>query len=117
MFEFLKNSTIRSYIKLDAYYFLIDSFLFYNHQTCYCLNSQIFYIAVPTYDFCFEIFSYFQELSAEDSVTTSKSKELFFSSDVCAIVEHTKNYLAIEDNEVVHIMVLFAFSILFWHNQ
>nr|CAD1817332.1 unnamed protein product [Ananas comosus var. bracteatus] len=45
-----------------------------------------------------------KELSAEDSVTTSKSKELFFSSDVCAIVEHTKNYLAIEDNEVVHIM-------------
>ncbi|OAY70299.1 Glutamine--fructose-6-phosphate aminotransferase (isomerizing) 2 [Ananas comosus] len=45
-----------------------------------------------------------KELSAEDSVTTSKSKELFFSSDVRAIVEHTKNYLAIEDNEVVHIM-------------
>ncbi|XP_020113839.1 glutamine--fructose-6-phosphate aminotransferase [isomerizing] 2 [Ananas comosus] len=32
-----------------------------------------------------------------------KPKELFFSSDLCAIVEHTKNYLAIEDNEVVHI--------------
>ncbi|KAJ6806460.1 glutamine--fructose-6-phosphate aminotransferase [isomerizing] 2 [Iris pallida] len=30
-------------------------------------------------------------------------KELFFSSDLCAIVEHTKNYLSIEDNEVVHI--------------
>ncbi|ONK62803.1 uncharacterized protein A4U43_C07F8300 [Asparagus officinalis] len=30
-------------------------------------------------------------------------KELFFSSDLCAIVEHTKNYLALEDNEVVHI--------------
>ncbi|XP_020703047.1 glutamine--fructose-6-phosphate aminotransferase [isomerizing] 2 [Dendrobium catenatum] len=30
-------------------------------------------------------------------------KELFFSSDLCAIVEHTKNYLAIEDNEVVHL--------------
>ncbi|KQJ89560.1 hypothetical protein BRADI_4g26430v3 [Brachypodium distachyon] len=32
-----------------------------------------------------------------------KPKELFFSSDLCAIVEHTKNYLAIEDNEIVHI--------------
>ncbi|KAJ6831655.1 glutamine--fructose-6-phosphate aminotransferase [isomerizing] 2 [Iris pallida] len=30
-------------------------------------------------------------------------KELFFSSDLCAIVEHTKKYLSIEDNEVVHI--------------
>ncbi|XP_010922125.1 glutamine--fructose-6-phosphate aminotransferase [isomerizing] 1 [Elaeis guineensis] len=35
--------------------------------------------------------------------TNGKPKELFFSSDLCAIVEHTKNYLAIEDNEVVHI--------------
>ncbi|CAA6669157.1 unnamed protein product [Spirodela intermedia] len=32
-----------------------------------------------------------------------KPKELFFSSDLCAIVEHTKKYLAIEDDEVVHI--------------
>ncbi|KAJ3668989.1 hypothetical protein LUZ60_010939 [Juncus effusus] len=32
-----------------------------------------------------------------------KPKELFFSSDLCAIVEHTKNYAAIEDNEIVHI--------------
>lgn len=30
-------------------------------------------------------------------------KELFFSSDLCAIVEHTKDYLSLEDNEVVHI--------------
>lgn len=34
-----------------------------------------------------------------------KPKELFFSSDLCALVEHTKNYLAIEDNEVVHLKV------------
>jgi hypothetical protein len=34
-----------------------------------------------------------------------KPKELFFSSDLCAIVEHTKNYAAIEDNEIVHIKV------------
>ncbi|XP_078435821.1 putative glucosamine-fructose-6-phosphate aminotransferase [Wolffia australiana] len=32
-----------------------------------------------------------------------KPKELFFSSDLCAIVEHTKKYLVIEDDEVVHI--------------
>ncbi|XP_047087520.1 glutamine--fructose-6-phosphate aminotransferase [isomerizing] 1-like isoform X1 [Lolium rigidum] len=30
-------------------------------------------------------------------------REFFFSSDLCAIVEHTKNYLAIEDNEIFHI--------------
>ncbi|KAM0836691.1 hypothetical protein ACQ4PT_062143 [Festuca glaucescens] len=30
-------------------------------------------------------------------------REFFFSSDLCAIVEHTKNYLAIEDNEIIHI--------------
>ncbi|KAH7672290.1 Glucosamine-fructose-6-phosphate aminotransferase isomerising protein [Dioscorea alata] len=35
--------------------------------------------------------------------TNGQPKELFFSSDLCAIVEHTKNYLAIEDSEVVHI--------------
>uniref|UniRef100_A0A1D1XIX5 glutamine--fructose-6-phosphate transaminase (isomerizing) n=1 Tax=Anthurium amnicola TaxID=1678845 RepID=A0A1D1XIX5_9ARAE len=35
--------------------------------------------------------------------TNGKPKELFFSSDLCAIVEHTKNYLAIEDDEIVHI--------------
>ncbi|PUZ62834.1 hypothetical protein GQ55_3G018500 [Panicum hallii var. hallii] len=35
--------------------------------------------------------------------TNGKPKELFFSSDLCAIVEHTKNYLALEDNEIVHI--------------
>ena len=34
-----------------------------------------------------------------------KSEELFFSSDLCAIVEHTKKYLAIEDDEVVHVKV------------
>ena len=39
--------------------------------------------------------------------TNGKPKELFFSSDLCAIVEHTKNYLALEDNEIVHIKVLF----------
>ena len=30
------------------------------------------------------------------------------SSDLCVIVEHTKNYLAIEDNEVVHIKVILS---------
>ncbi|BAF27516.1 Os12g0131150, partial [Oryza sativa Japonica Group] len=35
--------------------------------------------------------------------TNGKPKELFFSSDLFAIVEHTKNYLAIEDDEIVHI--------------
>ncbi|XP_066381836.1 glutamine--fructose-6-phosphate aminotransferase [isomerizing] 1-like [Miscanthus floridulus] len=35
--------------------------------------------------------------------TNGKPKELFFSSDLCAIVEHTKNYLALEDNEICHI--------------
>ncbi|XP_072954283.1 glutamine--fructose-6-phosphate aminotransferase [isomerizing] 1-like [Typha angustifolia] len=54
-----------------------------------------------------------KELSGETSgtlfhdvkalTTNGKPKELFFSSDLCAIVEHTKNYLAVEDNEVVHI--------------
>ncbi|XP_074561486.1 glutamine--fructose-6-phosphate aminotransferase [isomerizing] 1-like isoform X2 [Curcuma longa] len=39
----------------------------------------------------------------KDLTKDEKPKELFFSSDLCAIVEHTKNYLAIEDNEVVHI--------------
>ncbi|VAH92801.1 unnamed protein product [Triticum turgidum subsp. durum] len=38
------------------------------------------------------------------SLTTNGSpREFFFSSDLCAIVEHTKNYLAIEDNEIIHI--------------
>jgi glucosamine--fructose-6-phosphate aminotransferase (isomerizing) len=60
---------------------------------------------------------YFQELSGQKSeksfhdvkalTANGKPKELFFSSDLCAIVEHTKNYLAIEDNEIVHIKVLF----------
>ncbi|PKA63071.1 Glutamine--fructose-6-phosphate aminotransferase [isomerizing] [Apostasia shenzhenica] len=35
--------------------------------------------------------------------TDGQPKELFFSSDLFAIVEHTKNYLAIEDDEVVHL--------------
>uniref|UniRef100_M8C3F8 glutamine--fructose-6-phosphate transaminase (isomerizing) n=1 Tax=Aegilops tauschii TaxID=37682 RepID=M8C3F8_AEGTA len=35
--------------------------------------------------------------------TNGNPKEFFFSSDLCAIVEHTKNYLAIEDNEIIHI--------------
>ncbi|XP_042427932.1 glutamine--fructose-6-phosphate aminotransferase [isomerizing] 2-like [Zingiber officinale] len=39
----------------------------------------------------------------KDLTKDEKPKELFFSSDLCAIVEHTKKYLAIEDNEVVHI--------------
>ncbi|XP_006662707.2 glutamine--fructose-6-phosphate aminotransferase [isomerizing] 2 [Oryza brachyantha] len=53
------------------------------------------------------------ELSGENSgkpfhdvktlTANGKPKELFFSSDLCAIVEHTKNYLVIEDNEIVHI--------------
>ncbi|CAM0874372.1 unnamed protein product [Alopecurus aequalis] len=30
-------------------------------------------------------------------------REFFFSGDLCAIVEHTKNYLAMEDNEIIHI--------------
>lgn len=44
--------------------------------------------------------------------TNGQPKELFFSSDLCAIVEHTKNYLAIEDSEVVHIKVNFYIIIL-----
>ena len=58
----------------------------------------------------------FQELGSQESgksfcdvkarTTNGKPKELFFSSDLCAIVEHTKNYLAIEDNEIVHIKVM-----------
>jgi glucosamine 6-phosphate synthetase-like amidotransferase/phosphosugar isomerase protein len=62
------------------------------------------------------IVSMFQELSGQNNgkpfhdvkalTTNGKPKELFFSSDLCAIVEHTKNYLAIEDNEIVHIKVL-----------
>ncbi|KAJ3668991.1 hypothetical protein LUZ60_010941 [Juncus effusus] len=35
--------------------------------------------------------------------SNDKPKELFFSSDHCAIVENTKNCAAIEDNEIVHI--------------
>ncbi|TVU00762.1 hypothetical protein EJB05_53801, partial [Eragrostis curvula] len=35
--------------------------------------------------------------------SNAKPKELFFSSDLCAVVEHTKNYLALEDNEILHI--------------
>lgn len=59
----------------------------------------------------------FQELSGQQNgkpfhdvkalTTNGKPKELFFSSDLCAIVEHTKNYLALEDNEIVHIKVFF----------
>ncbi|XP_044980941.1 glutamine--fructose-6-phosphate aminotransferase [isomerizing] 2-like [Hordeum vulgare subsp. vulgare] len=37
------------------------------------------------------------------SLTTNGNPMEFFSSDLCAIVEHTKNYLAIEDNEIIHI--------------
>ena len=58
----------------------------------------------------------FQELSGQQNgksfhdvktlTTNGKPKELFFSSDLCAIVEHTKNYLALEDNEICHIKVL-----------
>jgi glutamine---fructose-6-phosphate transaminase (isomerizing) len=57
------------------------------------------------------IVSMFQELSGKNSgkpfhdvkalTANGNPKELFFSSDLCAIVEHTKNYLAIEDNEIV----------------
>jgi hypothetical protein len=60
----------------------------------------------------------FQELSGQQNgksfhdvktlTTNGKPKELFFSSDLCAIVEHTKNYLALEDNEICHIKVLFV---------
>jgi glutamine---fructose-6-phosphate transaminase (isomerizing) len=63
------------------------------------------------------IFSMFQELCGQNSgkpfhdvkalTTNGKPKELFFSSDLCAIVEHTKKYLAIEDNEIVYIKVFF----------
>lgn len=33
-------------------------------------------------------------------------KELFFSSDANALIEHTKKVLVIEDDEVVHLKVL-----------
>lgn len=68
----------------------------------------------------------FQELSGQQNgksfhdvktlTTNGKPKELFFSSDLCAIVEHTKNYLALEDNEIVHIKVLFVcyFTCICW---
>ena len=70
----------------------------------------------------------FQELTDDKSRGTlfhdvksltknGQPKELFFSSDLCAIVEHTKNYLAIEDNEVVHIKVKLNLYVLllYWN--
>ena len=66
-----------------------------------------------------------QELSGQKSgksfndvkalTANGKPKELFFSSDLCAIVEHTKNYLAIEDNEIVHIKVQLKCSLVSMH--
>jgi glucosamine--fructose-6-phosphate aminotransferase (isomerizing) len=60
---------------------------------------------------------YDQEISGQNSgqsfnnvkslTANGNPREFFFSSDLCAIVEHTKNYLAIEDNEIIHIEVLF----------
>lgn len=38
-------------------------------------------------------------------------KELFFSSDANALVEHTKRVLVIEDDEVVHLKVLSLFCL------
>ena len=58
---------------------------------------------------------YYQEITGENSgksfdngkslTANGNPKEFFFSSDLCAIVEHTKNYLAIEDNEIIDIKV------------
>lgn len=37
--------------------------------------------------------------------TNDQPKELYFSSDAHALVEHTKKVLVIEDGEVVHLKV------------
>lgn len=41
-----------------------------------------------------------------------QAKELFFSSDANALIEHTKKVLVIEDDEVVHLKVHSLFYLL-----
>jgi glucosamine 6-phosphate synthetase-like amidotransferase/phosphosugar isomerase protein len=45
--------------------------------------------------------------------TNGEPKEFFFSSDGCATVKHTKNYLAVEDDETVLVMVFFKLLAFF----
>lgn len=91
--------------------------IFYRIYRCYKCSAS-FLVGTIFFYIC-NCCLCFQELSGQNSgkpfhdvkalTTNGKPKELFFSSDLFAIVEHTKNYLAIEDDEIVHIKVLFSF--------
>ncbi|GJM88092.1 hypothetical protein PR202_ga04117 [Eleusine coracana subsp. coracana] len=86
--------------QLEGAYALIFKSLHYPNELIACKRGSTLILGV-------------NELSGQNSgkpfhdvkalTTNGKPKELFFSSDLCAIVEHTKKYLAIEDNEIVHI--------------
>jgi hypothetical protein len=54
-----------------------------------------------------------QNIYLKALTTNGEPKEFFFSSDGCATVKHMKNYLAVEDDETVLVMVFFKLLAFF----
>ncbi|KAJ0985263.1 hypothetical protein J5N97_003619 [Dioscorea zingiberensis] len=87
--------------QLEGAYALIFKSPHYPNELIACKRGSTLILGVKELTNISNNGALFQDVKA--LTTNGQPKELFFSSDLCAIVEHTKNYLAIEDNEVVHI--------------
>lgn len=87
--------------QLEGAYALIFKSPHYPNELIACTRGSTLILGVKELTDISNSGALFHDVKA--LTTNGQPKELFFSSDLCAIVEHTKNYLAIEDNEVVHI--------------
>lgn len=87
--------------QLEGAYALIFKSPHYPNELIACRRGSTLILGVKSLT---DTKNYTKSFGDVQSLTADcQPKELFFSSDLCAIVEHTKNYLAIEDNEVVHL--------------
>nr|XP_051194070.1 glutamine--fructose-6-phosphate aminotransferase [isomerizing] 1-like [Lolium perenne] len=86
--------------QLEGAYALIFKSPHYPNELIACKRGSTLILGVNEVNGqnCGQSFNNVKSLTANGS-----PREFFFSSDLCAIVEHTKNYLAIEDNEIIHI--------------
>ncbi|KAM0832683.1 hypothetical protein ACQ4PT_064737 [Festuca glaucescens] len=86
--------------QLEGAYALIFKSPHYPNELIACKRGSTLILGVNEVNGqnCGQSFNNVKSLTANGN-----PREFFFSSDLCAIVEHTKNYLAIEDNEIIHI--------------
>ncbi|KAK1647371.1 hypothetical protein QYE76_065176 [Lolium multiflorum] len=86
--------------QLEGAYALIFKSPHYPNELIACKRGSTLILGVNEINGqnCGQSFNNVKSLTANGN-----PREFFFSSDLCAIVEHTKNYLAIEDNEIIHI--------------